>query len=228
MLKKTVQKGISKSKLLKNILSNVLSPKEFDKQARTKKPIVIDCLACGLCEKVCTTESIKIFKFKDIICENCGACANVCPVDAINLNRFDIDSEKCIQCGYCALFCTIPIIMNEIPIINTPHITNECNNCGLCVPKCPEKAISYDKSLSKIVISDNCRYSKNNNLEINEKNKLNDECMICKNYCPMNAIILPKDYNKACIIKLDINSCIFCKDCQYICPLNEKGIEFNE
>ncbi|MBP2143183.1 ferredoxin [Methanococcus voltae] len=223
MLKKTVKKGISKSKLLKNILSNVLNPKEFEKQARTKKPLVIECLACGLCEKACPTESITVFKFKDVICENCGACANVCPVDAIHENRFDIDSEKCIKCGYCALFCTIPIIMNEIPVIKTPYITRECNDCGLCIPKCPEKAIYYDKK-GKITISDNCSYCNIGNNVQNSKN----ECMICKNYCPMNAIILPKDYNKSCIIKLDINSCIFCKDCQYICPLDENGIEFNE
>ncbi|AEH06563.1 4Fe-4S binding protein [Methanothermococcus okinawensis] len=199
---------INKGNLLKKIFKNVFKKNEFQELKKTEHPILDNCIACSLCVKVCPTNAIKIFKFRNIICSHCGACMNVCPNNAILLDRFTIDKDKCTKCGYCALVCSIPIIKNEIPMPNTPVITNECNNCGLCITKCPNKAIYFENDEKG-----NCKIS------INPEKCEN--CSICIDFCPMHAMLSPADYVKSCIIKVDIDSCIFCKECEEICPMKK-------
>ncbi|MDK2791085.1 MAG: H+/Na+-translocating ferredoxin:NAD+ oxidoreductase subunit [Methanothermococcus sp.] len=196
---------IFKGNLIKNILKNLFGiRKKFDKGKKTEEPQLDSCIGCGLCVDVCPTDAIQVFKFRDIVCSSCGVCLEICPNDAILEDRYTIDKDKCTKCGYCAMFCTIPFIKNEIPLPKTPMITKECNNCRLCVGKCPENAI----------------YASENKIHIDGKKCKN--CLTCVDYCPMNAIVSSNDYVKSCIINVDINSCIFCKECEYVCPLKNR------
>ena len=192
---------LNKGNLLKKIFKTLFQRESFKKPGVLEKPNLDDCIGCGLCISACPTNAIKVFKYREVICLHCGACIDACPNDAISLDRFTIDKSKCIGCGYCALVCTIPIIKNEIPLPSTPIITNKCNNCGLCIIKCPEGSI----------------YFKDNKISINKEKCKN--CLYCVEFCPMNSIMSPKDYIKSLIINVDIYSCIYCKECEYVCPL---------
>jgi len=55
------------------------------------------CIACGLCERVCPTDAIKVDRVKRRItinigrCIFCGYCQDICPKGAIKLTkRFEI------------------------------------------------------------------------------------------------------------------------------------------
>lgn len=50
------------------------------------KPVVKNCCACKLCEKVCPAGAIKVVKEGEKI-------------------SFDIDLKKCIFCGNCTYYC---------------------------------------------------------------------------------------------------------------------------
>jgi len=200
-----INRMLNKGNLLKKIFKNVFKKDEFQESKRTEKPILNECIACGLCAEVCPTSAIRIFKFRNIICSHCGACVEACPNNAILLDRFTIDKDKCIKCGYCALVCAIPVIKNEIPMPETPIITKGCNNCGLCIPKCPKKAIYIEEGYDRISID----------------SKKCENCLVCVDFCPMHAIVSPVDYVKSCIITVDIYSCIFCKECEEICPIKK-------
>lgn len=50
------------------------------------KPVVENCCACKLCERVCPSGAIKIVKSEENI-------------------SFDIDLNKCIFCGNCTYYC---------------------------------------------------------------------------------------------------------------------------
>ncbi|MBA2862563.1 4Fe-4S binding protein [Methanococcus maripaludis] len=197
-------KIFTKGKFLKNIIFNLFKPhKNPEFLGETKSPELEECICCGLCVDVCPTNAISVFKFRDTICEHCGACLNACPVEAIEKNRFSVDPEKCIKCGYCSIVCTIPILKNEMPVSKVPEVTKECNNCKLCIQKCPKKAISFENG--KILINP-------------EKCNL---CLKCVEFCPLNALLSPEDALKSKIIKVDLNSCIFCKDCEEVCPVRK-------
>jgi len=190
-----------KGKFLKNILLNLFKPVKTEKFNETINPNLDDCICCGSCVEVCPTNAISVFKFKNLICESCGICHEICPNNAIDKDRFSVDMEKCTKCGYCVMFCTIPILKNEIPAKPAPEITKECNNCKLCISKCKNRAISFTDG--KIVID--------------EKKCI--LCLECAEFCPLNAIYSPEESIRSKIIKLDLNSCIFCKDCEEACPL---------
>ncbi|OGL41814.1 MAG: ferredoxin [Candidatus Schekmanbacteria bacterium RBG_16_38_11] len=48
--------------------------------------IIDECIACGTCAEVCSSDSIKSGETKYIIldtCTDCGTCVESCPVEAI-------------------------------------------------------------------------------------------------------------------------------------------------
>lgn len=70
-------------------------------------------------------------------------CRILCPLGAIygllnkvSLYQMEIDSNKCISCGKCAIQCKL-----DIEIYKNPTSV-ECIRCGECKPVCPTKAIT--------------------------------------------------------------------------------------
>lgn len=64
----------------------------FNKFARSTKPFYVkdNCIACGLCEKNCPTNTIRIIDGKPHWgekCYQCTACINRCPVQAIEYGK---------------------------------------------------------------------------------------------------------------------------------------------
>ncbi|ENN96833.1 4Fe-4S ferredoxin iron-sulfur binding domain protein [Methanocaldococcus villosus KIN24-T80] len=179
------------SSLIKCLFLNV-----DKKYSKTKELDINECIGCGLCTKHCPTEAIKIFKFRNIICEHCGVCLDIC--DAIIGNRFSIDESKCKKCGICLLFCSIPVIKNNVPKPKTPIILEyKCNECGLC--SC--EAIDLK---NKKIDENKCKF-----------------CLECVKKCPLKAIITPEEYVKSMFIKVDVESCIFCRMCEEVCPIKK-------
>ncbi|WP_423792028.1 4Fe-4S binding protein [Methanocaldococcus indicus] len=145
-------------------------------------------------------------------CIGCGLCVKVCQTEAItifkfrsyiceccgicveicpaiNKNRFDINEELCKKCGICALFCPIPVIKNEIPKPKTPVILKD---------RCKNCGLCY------------CKYREEGKCKL---------CLECIEKCPNQAILSPKEFIDRCIIKVDVDSCIFCYDCEEVCPI---------
>lgn len=54
------------------------------------------------------------------------------------------DYGKCIKCGLCGKVCK-PNAIVSVKGKNPIFMQQQCNGCGACVFKCPEKAISWDK-----------------------------------------------------------------------------------
>ena len=191
-------------KILKLIFKHLFQREGPKNTTEEEYPNLNNCIVCGLCSKVCPTGAIKLFKFRNVICENCGLCIEVCPTGAITLDRFRVEKERCIKCGYCGIVCPIPVIKREIPKPKTPIIRGDrCNRCGLCIKKCPEGAIYFD----------------NNRISIDEGRC--KTCLSCIDLCPMKAIYSPEDYIKSFIVDIDLYSCIFCRECEYVCPLKD-------
>lgn len=47
-----------------------------------------------------------------------------------------VDTEKCNECGLCAMYCPDAAIDEEL------HVDlNFCKGCGICANECPKKAI---------------------------------------------------------------------------------------
>lgn len=70
-------------------------------------------------------------------------CKYICPLGAIysvfnpvSVFRYQINREKCVNCGACARACK----MNVNPVSNANH--PECIRCGACKHACPTDAIS--------------------------------------------------------------------------------------
>jgi len=52
-----------------------------------------------------------------------------------------VDKEKCIFCGFCAIYCPIQVM----EMVESSHFTPDlgfCKGCGICAKECPKKAIT--------------------------------------------------------------------------------------
>ncbi|MHA1379456.1 MAG: EFR1 family ferrodoxin [Candidatus Helarchaeota archaeon] len=54
--------------------------------------------------------------------------------------KFELNEEKCIQCGNCADLCPVDCIIMD----PYPKWTKLCDRCYLCYMQCPEQAIECD------------------------------------------------------------------------------------
>lgn len=112
------------------------------------------CTGCRICETACSLAKervinraksrIRIFrsdvlKLKTRVCLQCKrpACMTVCPVSAIykHGDQVRVDEERCTGCGECVKVCDRLFIAPEEDRVLM------CDQCGACVPKCPEKAL---------------------------------------------------------------------------------------
>ena len=82
------------------------------------------------------------------VCVDCGYCAYVCPFDSLvhhpDEKYWEIDSEKCKQCGQCFSSCVASAIGcdKDQQVVETITVTDKCVGCSLCAKKCPVQAIS--------------------------------------------------------------------------------------
>ena len=81
-------------------------------------------------------------------------CKYICPLGAlyslanpISIYRYEVNHDKCVQCGMCQKVCGMDIKVYETP--NSP----ECIRCGKCKKACPKGAIesTFDKMEHKFV-----------------------------------------------------------------------------
>jgi Fe-S-cluster-containing hydrogenase component 2 len=113
------------------------------------------CTGCRICETACSLAKervinraksrIRVFrsdvlKLKIRVCLQCKrpACMAVCPVSAIykHGDQVSVDEERCTGCGECVKVCDRLFMAPEEERVLM------CDQCGACVPKCPEKALS--------------------------------------------------------------------------------------
>ena len=90
----------------------------------------VKCTGCLQCEMACSFENygtyataksrIKVFEFHHTgkkvpyTCTQCDEawCLHACPVEAISegAEHYEIDEEKCVECGACAAGCPVSAI----------------------------------------------------------------------------------------------------------------------
>ncbi len=56
-----------------------------------------------------------------------------------------VDPEKCIFCGFCAIYCPIQVVEPVVEAREDSHFQADlsfCKGCGICAKECPKNAIS--------------------------------------------------------------------------------------
>lgn len=136
------------------------------------------CIYCGICEKKCPADAIKVDKQNKIWnldqykCVVCNVCVEVCPKHCINMDTHHKTAE------YKKAIVTIAKPQVESAETTAPKkivgIDKEaCVYCTLCAKKCPQEAITVSREDKTWAIDqDKC---------VN--------CMICVDKCPKKCII---------------------------------------
>jgi len=99
-------------------------------------------------------------------CLGLGDCVKACAFDAIKITDgvADIDEDKCVACGKCAIACPRSVIslkpVNETVIVSCRNTdpgrvarqacTKACIACGRCTKECPSDAIHVENGVAKI------------------------------------------------------------------------------
>ena len=186
------------------------------------------CLGYGTCSRVCPFGAITMkddnLPFIDITkCTGCRKCETACPTKVIEVlpaskmvlvtcHSKDKGGETkkhcdigCIGCGICAKVCPFdaPSVASSLSKIDI----DKCRICGLCVSKCPTKAITdFIHARSKAFVLDSCI-----------------GCQICSKVCPVDA---PSGELKKLHV-IDKNKCIGCGICTAKCPTQSIDGTFN-
>lgn len=182
------------------------------------------CLGYGTCSKVCPFNAITMtdehLPYVDPEkCTGCKKCETVCPTKVIEVLPVSkkvlvlchskdkgVDTKKkcqtgCIACRICEKTCPFDAIKVENNLSRI--ILEKCTLCGLCVLKCPTKAIKdFIEDRPKAFINERCT-----------------GCQICAQICPFDAVF----GNKGQIHKIIGSKCTGCGICVNSCP--EKAIE---
>jgi len=119
------------------------------------------CLGLGTCVSACQFDAIHIENGIAVVdeekCTACGMCKKVCPKNVIEIMPKDkkvfvkCNSKKsgkevnavckvgCIGCKICEKNCPLEAITVTDNLAKIDY--EKCKSCGLCVDKCPKKAI---------------------------------------------------------------------------------------
>lgn len=120
-----------------------------ERGGHVKKNCSVACIACGICEKNCPFDAIKVENNVAIIdydkCTNCMICAEKCPTKAIyaefdKRKKAEIIEDKCIGCTLCTRVCPVDAISGEVKKLHTVD-QDKCIGCSACLEKCPKDAI---------------------------------------------------------------------------------------
>jgi len=92
-------------------------------------------------------------------CRGCGQCYAWCPTRAITGRRkvgYQIQSERCVDCGVCGRICTFEAVLTPKGTLATRMKLREwpkpqwdfslCNQCGKCIDSCPVHCVSLAES----------------------------------------------------------------------------------
>ncbi len=192
------------------------------------KSCAYGCLGYGTCTRVCPFDALHMgnegLPVVDITkCTGCRKCEQACPKKVIEVlpaskmvlvacHSRDKGGETrkncdigCIACNACVKVCPFdaPSVQNNFSRIDV----NKCRVCGLCVSKCPTKAIvDHLPVRPKAFITDKCI-----------------GCQICTKVCPVDA---PSGEQKK---KHEINParCVGCGICTAKCPTQAIDGTFN-
>jgi 2-oxoacid:acceptor oxidoreductase delta subunit (pyruvate/2-ketoisovalerate family) len=52
-----------------------------------------------------------------------------------------VDKDKCIFCGFCAIYCPIQVMEMQDDSWISPNL-DFCKGCGICARECPKNAIA--------------------------------------------------------------------------------------
>lgn len=137
------------------------------------------CIFCGLCEKKCPADAIKvdraerIWKINRYKCVICNVCVEICPKKCINMSNIHLKPE------YAKEILTISGPKKEAKTADTPTGSNitgidaeKCVYCTLCAKKCPVDAITVNRA--------------EKTWEIDQEKCI--KCMECVKVCPKKCI----------------------------------------
>ena len=104
-----------------------------------------------------TPEGEMRWRFRWHACLHCdnAPCVQVCPTKALSFNQLgfvSVETEKCIGCGYCAIYCPFDVPRLHFDTLTGQGKAYKCNFCqdkvsnGLptsCAAVCPTQAITF-------------------------------------------------------------------------------------
>ena len=152
-------------------------------------------------ERQYLTKTVKLEHSYDK-CFGCGTCEDVCPKEAITLSpathekgalvllpRVKMDPEKCVLCGTCVVFCPSHAL----------RITNDDEN---------EIPVVEYEVMPQLIRTINI-----------DTEKCNIDCELkCKEVCPVDCIKIEVSKGEIESVKVDENTCFYCKQCEAACP----------
>ena len=178
------------------------------------------CLELRTCERVCPFDAVVISEGGIAVvdpekCTGCGICVKECSKGIIQLvpvgKRVSIlcgSDEKgsevrkkcavgCIACETCVRVCPFDAISMKGNLAVLDH--ERCQVCGLCIPRCPTRAIEgRDGPFPRVeIIEDRCT-----------------GCGICTMVCPVDAI----EGEKEEVHTVSVERCVGCLLCIDRCP----------
>ncbi|MBF0518096.1 MAG: RnfABCDGE type electron transport complex subunit B [Nitrospirae bacterium] len=193
------------------------------------KSCAYGCLGYGTCTTVCPFDAIHMGSDALPVvdrtkCTGCGLCALACPKKVIEIlpgskavqtachsKDRGTDTRKscqigCIACGMCEKVC--PFNAAEVKDNLSRINIDKCKVCGLCVIKCPTKAIvDFLPARPKaFIVESKCI-----------------GCNMCMKVCPVNAAHGQLKQKHS----IDVAKCIGCGICTAKCPVQAIEGTFN-